>query len=143
MTRDPVNVPASIAGRLRNIAHKKQTNAQLLLRRYAIERLLYRLSLSRHRDRFILKGAMLFAVWLDDPFRPTQDLDLLGFGENTAAALAETFREICRQEVEADGLLFDAENLTAAPIRRDHDYGGGSWDPGVRSSLFAFNARLW
>jgi hypothetical protein len=124
MKRDPVNLPASIAGRLRNIARKKKTNAQLLLRRYAIERLLYRLSLSRHRDWFVLKGAMLFAVWLDDPFRPTQDLDLLGYGENEAAALSETFREICRQEVEADGLVFDAETLTAASIREDQNYGG-------------------
>jgi hypothetical protein len=110
--------------RLRNIAKEKRTNSELLLRRYAIERLLYRLSLSPHRDRFILKGAMLFAVWLDDPFRPTQDLDLLGFGANELPALAKAFREICRQEVDDDGLVFDVDNLVAEPIREDQDYGG-------------------
>ena len=124
MIRNPVNLPASIAGRLRNIAYKKRTNSEILLRRYAIERLLYRLSHSRHRDRFVLKGAMLFTVWLDDPFRPTQDLDLLGFGGNSTDEIAEVFRQICRQEVEEDGPVFDVENLTAEPIRHDQNYGG-------------------
>lgn len=44
--------------------------------RYALERLLYRLSVSGKRDDFILKDVMLFAVWRDDPLRPTRDLDL-------------------------------------------------------------------
>ena len=43
--------------------------------RYALERLLYRLSKSAHRQRFVLKGAMLFATWVAAPFRPTRDLD--------------------------------------------------------------------
>jgi hypothetical protein len=53
------------------------------------------MSVSEHRDRFVLKDAMLFTAWLDDPFRPTQDLDLLGFGEATAAAVVAVFRDIC------------------------------------------------
>lgn len=77
----PTNLPASILARLRNVAQEKGTDYQLILRRYAIERLLHRLGISPYRDQFILKGAMLFAAWLDDPFRPTQDLDLLGFGD--------------------------------------------------------------
>jgi hypothetical protein len=71
------NLPASIGARLRNLARERDTNLELILRRYALERLLLRLSLSPHRDRFVLKGAMLFTVWLADPFRSTQVLTCL------------------------------------------------------------------
>ena len=136
--RRPVNLPASVVARLRNIARDKRTNPQLILRRYAIERLLYRLSVSEHRQRFVLKGAMLFTAWLDDPFRPTQDLDLLGFGDAAAGAVAETFRSICAQAVADDGLVFDTQTLEAAPIREGQDYGGVR----VRTTAFLGRTRI-
>lgn len=80
MKDKPANRPASVLARLRNVAKKRSTDYQLILRRYAIERLLHRFSISPYRDQFVLKGAMLFTAWLEDPFRPTQDLDLLGQG---------------------------------------------------------------
>src|SRR5271170_2185554 len=76
------NVGASVRARLLEQARAQRADFQVLLTRYVLERLLYRLSVSEHRDRFILKGAMLFAVWVDTSFRPTRDLDLLGFGES-------------------------------------------------------------
>ena len=120
----PVNLPASISARLRIIARAKQVNPELILRRYALERLLSRLSLSPYHDRFILKGAMLFTVWLADPYRPTQDLDLLGFGDAAVQSIATTFRAICRQDIPGDGLIFDADGLIAEAIREDQQYGG-------------------
>lgn len=120
----PANLPASVLARLRNVAREKQTDYQLILRRYAIERLLYRLSISPHRDQFILKGAMLFAAWLDDPFRPTQDLDLLGFGDPAATAIKTVFTAICQAQVEDDGLVLDTDGLSVEPIREDQQYGG-------------------
>ena len=87
MKGKPANLPASVSARLRNLANRQGGGFELLMRRYALERLLFRLSRSKHRDRFVLKGAMLFSVWLSDPFRPTKDLDLLGFGEPTVAAI--------------------------------------------------------
>ncbi len=63
-------------------ARTERSDFQILLIRYALERLLYRLSVSEHRDRFILKGAMLFVTWVTNPFRPTRDLDLLGHGDS-------------------------------------------------------------
>jgi hypothetical protein len=69
---------------------------ELLLTRYALERLLYRLSLSPHRERFVLKGAMLLAFWFDEPHRATRDVDLLGFGDAAENALLATFREWTR-----------------------------------------------
>lgn len=109
MRDKPVNLQASVAARLRNVARDRKADFELVLRRYAIERLLYRLSQSPHRDRLVLKGAMLFAAWAGDPFRPTRDVDLLGFGESGAPAVAKTFHDICRQAVDDDALLFDAD----------------------------------
>ncbi len=133
MKDKPANIPASVLARLRNLAREKGTDYQLILRRYAIERLLHRLSVSPYRERFVLKGAMLFTAWLADPFRPTQDLDLLGFGDPDIAPIEETFRAICRTVMEdEDGLAFDAEGLNAEPIREDQEYGG------VRVKTLAF-----
>src|SRR5271163_270487 len=94
--RKPVkNIGASIRARLLNLAKERNQPFDLLLTRYTLERLLYRLSLSRYRDRFVLKGAMLVASAMDDPHRPTRDLDLLGFGDSDPDAMINVFREIC------------------------------------------------
>lgn len=122
MKDKPANLPASVLARLRNLAREKGTDYQLILRRYALERLLCRLAISPFQDRYILKGAMLFIAWLKDPFRPTKDLDLLGYGDSTEAAVAEVFREICRMKTEDDGVIYDVENLNAEPIREDQQY---------------------
>jgi hypothetical protein len=122
--REPLNVGASVRARLLDRARAERSDFQILLTRYAIERLLYRLSVSGHRDRFILKGAMLFVTWVANPFRPTRDLDLLGYGDNGDQALAETFRAICSEPIAEDGVTFDAAGLKAAPIREDVEYGG-------------------
>src|SRR3546814_5431581 len=90
----PKNVAISVRDRLVARARSRRENAQLLMTHYVIERLLYRLSRSQHRDRFILKGAMLFSLWADAPYRATGDLDLLGAGENTPDKLATIFQEI-------------------------------------------------
>ncbi len=76
MTAKPVNIAASVRDRLRNIAHQGGSDTELLLLRYVLERLLYRLSLSPSRNAFVLKGAMLQALWMENPFRYTRDLDL-------------------------------------------------------------------
>ncbi|WP_421019716.1 nucleotidyl transferase AbiEii/AbiGii toxin family protein, partial [Klebsiella pneumoniae] len=85
-------------------ARERRENAQLLMTRYVIERLLFRLSLSPHRERFVLKGAMLFSLWADDPYRATGDLDLLGMGENAPEQLAAIFQEILTVAVDDDGI---------------------------------------
>jgi len=92
----PTNVSASVRQRLLNLAHARGQPMELLLTRYVLERLLYRLSLSPHRERFVLKGAMLLAVWFDEPHRATRDVDLLGFGDAAEDALLATFREWTR-----------------------------------------------
>lgn len=124
MKDKPTNLRASVLARLRNVARAKNSDYQLVLRRYAIERLLYRLSISPYRDRFILKGAMLFTAWLEDAFRPTQDLDLLGHGDPATSSIEAAFRAICQAATDDDGLVFDADGLRVEPIREDQQYGG-------------------
>jgi predicted nucleotidyltransferase component of viral defense system len=138
MKDKPTNLPASVAARLRNVARAKNSGLEFILRRYAIERLLYRLSLSPFRDRFVLKGAMLFTAWPDDPFRTTQDLDLLGFGDPTVETIATTYLAICRQETAEDGLVFDTDDLIVEPIRDDQPYRGVR----IRSRAFLGATRI-
>ena len=138
MPREPRNIGASVRARLLDRARAERSDFQILLTRYALERLLYRLSVSPHRDRFILKGAMLFVTWVADPFRPTRDLDLHGYGDNDAEAIAETFRSICAQPVADDGVTFDVVALTAAPIREEMEYDGVR----VRTTATIVGARL-
>jgi predicted nucleotidyltransferase component of viral defense system len=118
------NVPASVRDRLKKIADKTGENYNTLLVRYAIERLLFRLSKSKHKKRFVLKGAMLFALWKETPHRVTRDLDLLGFGESSIEELKTVFAEICAQAVPDDGLIFDSATVKAEPIRAQEMYVG-------------------
>src|SRR6266849_4515373 len=89
------NIGASVRARLLNLAKDRNQPFDLLLTRYVLERFLYRLSTTKHRERFVLKGAMLMTTWLDDPHRPTRDLDLLGFGDPDPDAILGAFHEIC------------------------------------------------
>lgn len=106
------NVGASVRDRLLKLARTTgQPNGELL-DRYCIERLLYRLARSHHRDRFILKGAMLLTAWGGGVTqRVTRDADLLGFGDSSVPALSRTFREICATEVEDDGVTFELDSI--------------------------------
>lgn len=88
-----------------------------------LERLLYRLSISKHANRFLLKGAVLFALWYDVPHRPTRDMNLLGFDPDDADSLLTAFREICAIDVD-DGVHFDRSSIAVAAIREDKVYGG-------------------
>jgi len=120
----PRNTAASVKARLQNVAVKRGEDFNLLLLRYGIERLLFRLSKSRYADRFLVKGAMLFAIWDEKTHRPTRDLDLLGFGPSEREDLLQTFRAVAASEVVDDGLVFDPASVTADEIREDNAYGG-------------------
>jgi hypothetical protein len=124
MAHAPRNVAASARQRLLNLSRSIGADYNQLLVRFAIERFLYRLSVSSHRDSFILKGAMLFAMWEGSPHRPTQDLDLLGFGDRSIVRLTSVFREICTMTVEDDGWTFDPMTVEAEEIRTTAEYGG-------------------
>ncbi len=117
------NIAASVLARLLALAKHSGEDYSLLLNRFATERFLARLGRSPHADRFLLKGALLFALWYDTPHRPTRDADLLGFGPADEATLIATFRDIAAMDL-GDGVLFDPTSLKAAAIREDQAYGG-------------------
>ena len=114
---------ASVLARLLNRAKARGEDYNLVLNRFVLERLLYRLSVSAHANSFILKGAMLFALWYDTPHRPTRDADLLGFGPGDAQTLLAAFRDVCAVDVD-DGVQFDPRAIAVAAIREDNAHGG-------------------
>jgi Nucleotidyl transferase AbiEii toxin, Type IV TA system len=123
MPDDPKNTGASVRARLLNISRERNQPFDLLLTRYVLERFLYRLGSTGHRERFILKGAMLLMTWFDDPLRATRDLDLLGMGDPDPVKLLGIFRQICAVDA-SDGVLFDVSSFGMDRIRNDNEYGG-------------------
>ncbi len=117
------NLPASILARLLSLAKARGEDYSLLLNRFALERLLCRVSLSPHADRLLLKGALLFALWYEAAHRPTRDADLLGLGPDDAENLIAYFRDIAAMDL-GDGIVFDPLSVRADSIRDDNSYGG-------------------
>jgi len=117
------NLAASVQARLLNLARSSSRDYGQVLTRYALERLLYRLSISEHADHFLLKGALLFDLWFDIPLRPTRDIDLLGFGVSETPHLIGVFQDLCGLEVD-DGMVFVADSLNAQEIRKAANYSG-------------------
>lgn len=117
------NRAASIRARLKNRSDAAKQDFNLTLTHYGLERLLYRLSVSRHAPNFLLKGALLFKLWYDVPHRPTRDADLLGFGPDDIESVAAAFRDVCVIEVD-DGIAFEAGSVKTAEIRKEAGYGG-------------------
>ncbi|MGC9423469.1 nucleotidyl transferase AbiEii/AbiGii toxin family protein [Vibrio sp.] len=120
----PKNIPASIRQRLLNRAKNDKRPFNELLQYYAMERFLFRLSQSKHADRFILKGALMLRVWRSPEFRPTMDIDMLGRTSNEEANIVAQIREVMAVDVEPDGLTFDPESIQPEPITEDVDYEG-------------------
>ena len=133
----PRNIGASVRQRLLNLAHARGQPMESLLTRYALERLLHRLSLSPHRERFVLKGAMLLAAWFDEPHRATRDVDLLGFGDVAQDVLLASFREIMGIDVD-DAVSFDLKGLRIEAIREEVEYGGSR----LRTTAALAGARI-
>jgi len=117
------NLAASIRARLKSRADAAGEDFNLTLTRYGLERLLYRLSVSAHADRFLLKGALLFSLWYDQPHRPTRDADLLAFGPDDVDVVVAAFREICAVACD-DGIAFDPASVGGVQIRKSAGYGG-------------------
>ncbi|NHZ84268.1 MAG: nucleotidyl transferase AbiEii/AbiGii toxin family protein [Planctomycetia bacterium] len=121
---NPTNLSASVRQRLLNLSRERREDFQYILTRYGVERLLFRLSQSDYKSKFILKGATLIRIWSGKEYRPTRDIDFLGYGEYSEEELIEIFRNICSIDVESDGLNFDLDSITIENIRADNEYAG-------------------
>ncbi len=130
------NIAHSIAQRLLNFSKSSGEEHTLVLSRYGVERMLYRLSQSPEGQRFILKGASLFLVWFGHFFRTTRDVDLLGQGPSEPEMLAGIFRGLCVPDHSGiDGLVFNPDSIRVSRIQEGQDY------PGLRVQLQALLTR--
>lgn len=131
------NLESSIQARLLNYSRVNKREYGQVLTKFALERLLYRLSQSKHSENFLLKGALLFDLWFDVPLRPTRDIDLLGFGLAELPHVVGVFEDLCRLQV-ADGMDYKTESIQADEIRKQANYAG------IRVSLLALlgNSRI-
>ncbi len=120
----PTDLAASVRQRLLNLARARGEELQLVLTRYGIERLLYRLGRTSAGERFVLKGAVLFYLWDGAPHRPTRDVDFLASGDVSDDGIVAAFRAVCSVEVEPDGVAFLADSIRVDPIRDRQEYGG-------------------
>ena len=118
------NVAASVHQRLLNLARNQGVEFNLVLQRYAMERFLYRLSVSNQVDRFTLKGAALFRIWTEQELRPTRDIDFLASGPEDHATLRTSFQAVCAVPCPQDGVVFDPATTRMHDIRNEQSYGG-------------------
>jgi hypothetical protein len=124
MSKPVTNVSASVRQRLLNLARDRNEDFGLLLTKYALERLLFRISQSEHKMTFILKGALLFELWTEETHRPTRDADFLSVGSSDPRRFEGLLKEICVLSVVDDGLTFDPSSVTARQIKEGADYEG-------------------
>jgi predicted nucleotidyltransferase component of viral defense system len=124
MKRGVTNFGASVRARLLAVAQKENVQFEYILLRYALERFLYRLGLSEYADRFILKGATAFAVWLGPFCRVTRDVDVEAFGNISTEELISVFKNVCLIPYEEDAVEFDVESISCEEIKKEDKYPG-------------------
>ena len=119
------NYGKSIRARLLNVAKQEEVFYQTILTRYFQERLLYRISQTRYRENFYLKGGALMYAYERFAARPTLDIDFLGTHiSNDGERIAEAFREICAVGCKEDGVLFAGDKIVSQNITEFKDYHG-------------------
>ncbi|MCK5215256.1 MAG: nucleotidyl transferase AbiEii/AbiGii toxin family protein [Candidatus Omnitrophica bacterium] len=124
MKKEIKNIEASVKAQLKNKA--KETNCPFaeVLQYYGMERFLYRFSKSKYADKFVLKGALLFAVWQIPERRTTLDIDFLGRFDNQVAAIEAVIKDACNIPAGPDGIKFDSTAVQGRKIKEDADYEG-------------------
>lgn len=118
------NIPASINARIQNLAHTQNESFQRILQYYCIERFLFRLSQTNYSNLFVLKGGLIFYALGYHFRRPTRDIDLRGFTNNSAQNLLNILGTAFEIPNENDGLSFDKNSIRFEEITTDADYRG-------------------
>jgi len=132
MKKPTTNFGHSVRTRLLAIANERGVQLEYVLLRYAFERFLYRLGRSAYANRFVLKGASAFAVWVGPFCRVTRDADLEAFGDVSSEVLLAAFRDICAISCPEDGVEFDLSSFGASEIKKEDKY------PDVRVTFLAY-----
>ena len=125
MNRTVSNLPESVKQRLINVARSRGVPVNEVLQFYAMERFLYRLGCSQHRDHFLLKGALLLQAWRLAESRTTRDIDLLGKTGNSLENVSAMIADVCALDyAQEDGMIYAADTIQAARIKEDAEYEG-------------------
>lgn len=128
------NLGASINQRLKNLSKERNRPFDEILRYYAMERFLYRLSISSYVERFFLKGGLMLKIWDSMDHRATMDIDLLARTSNQIKNLSRIISEVAAITYKEDAIVFDTEKLILRNMQTAGDYHG------VRAS---FSANLF
>jgi len=120
------NLGESIRQRLKNLSERRNRPFDEILRYYAMERFLYRLSISPHAKKFYLKGGLMLKVWDALDHRATMDIDLLARTSNQIDNLHRIITEVSEINCEEDGITFDTQKLILRYTQTGGDYNGVS-----------------
>ena len=119
----------SLKAYIKNKSIERNIPAQLVMQNYMLERLLERISISKYKNNFIIKGGFLISSIVGIDSRTTMDLDTTVKGLNLSKeTLKYVFSEVCNINLN-DNITFDILNLE--DIREKDDY------PGIRVKLNA------
>lgn len=118
------NLPESIRQKLRNLAAERKRPVDEILRYYAIERFLYRLSVSSHVDKFFLKGGLMLRVWDSADHRATMDIDLLGRMSNQQDHIRTIVEDVAGLPVDEDGVVYNTDGLILQKTQAGAEYQG-------------------
>ncbi len=133
------NMGHSVRERLKNLARAGNHDVAYLFQRYAFERFYWRIGKSAYADRFILKGASLFTIWMGPMFRVTQDADFESTMHLDMEGMKSVFSEIALLPVEKDdGVRFDVATMNTSEIKAEDEYKGVR----VRFNAFIERARV-
>jgi len=120
------NLGESIRQRLKNLSKIRNRPFDEILRYYAMERFLYRLSISSHAEKFFLKGGLMLKVWDSMSHRATMDIDLLARTSNQIQNLHKIISDVATIPYEEDAIAFDTQNLILRNTQTTGDYNGVS-----------------
>lgn len=107
---------------IKNISKDKHISAQLVMQNFMLERLLERISVSKYRQNFILKGGFLIAAMVGLDTRATMDMDatIKGWPVNEES-IKNMFLDICKIDLQ-DDVTFEFKKI--GEIREGDDYTG-------------------
>lgn len=124
MNKEKINLAESVLHRLKNHAKTTRRRTDELLRYYAIERFLYRLSVSKHSEKFFLKGGLMLKALAISNHRATLDIDLLERTNNSIENLTEIINDISKIDIVADGIQYDTSSMKLSEMQINAEYNG-------------------
>lgn len=128
----------SIKTKINNKAKKANLSPQDLMQMYFFERILYRISISKYKHNFIIKGGLLLSSLFENESRTTQDMDTMIKGiEISESKLKEVLSHILELDVK-DDIKF--EILSFKKIRDEDLYGG--FRVAIKASIEALTINL-